>query len=165
MTRARKSPVLKIRSASAAETRKLGRRLASAVRPGDVILLLADLGAGKTTFVQGVAKALGVRDLAPSPTFIIAQSLEGRRRVLHHIDFYRLDKQALLDYGIQDYLTGGGAIARGVVMIEWADRCRELWPDERLEISISSGGDANQRIFRFSGRGDRALALVKAMKS
>src|SRR5262245_7583959 len=95
------------------QTRRLAGRLAVRLQAGDVVLLLADLGAGKTTFVQGVAKALGAHDAALSPTFVVAETLDARVPI-HHLDFYRLTKSELLGIGVQDYLTGSGEIPRGV---------------------------------------------------
>ncbi len=153
---AHKSFVFVTRSAD--ETRAIGATVANAVEAGDVILFLADLGAGKTTFVQGLVKALGVNMAALSPTFVIAQTYDGRIPI-HHLDFYRLSAKEILEMGAQDYLVGGGEIARGLVLIEWAERCRELWPKERLEISIRIIPKTNHREIKIRGMGKKFANL------
>jgi tRNA threonylcarbamoyladenosine biosynthesis protein TsaE len=146
-------------SGSPEETKRWGARLAKETKTGDIILFLANLGCGKTTFIQGFIKKLGVQEEALSPTFIIAQTFEGRR-VIHHLDFYRLSPKEILDMGVQDYLLGQGAIEPGVVLIEWADRAKELWPRERLEIHIKIDPKTKTRLFRAVARGKRYVQLL-----
>lgn len=141
-------------SRSPAETRAFGARLAKKLRSGDVVLLRANLGAGKTTLVQGLVKALGVRDAALSPTFIIAQSFKGKFPI-HHLDFYRLTAKEILGMGVQDYLVGGGEIPKGLVLIEWPERARKLWPKERLEVAISIKPKSTARVINLARHGER----------
>ncbi len=141
-------------SRSAAETKAFGARLAKKLLPGDVVLLSANLGAGKTTMVQGLVKALGVREAALSPTFIIAQSFKGKFPI-HHLDFYRLTAKEILDMGIQDYLVGGGEIPKGLVLIEWPERAKKLWPKERLEVRIRIRPKSTAREITLSPHGER----------
>src|SRR6185436_19018686 len=115
---------------SAQETKMLAGTLSRHLKKGHVVLFVADLGAGKTTFVQGVLTQLGVQESATSPTFVMAQTFPGHTPV-HHLDFYRLSKKEILDLGLQDYLSGAGEIGPGLVFIEWADRCPEIWPSDR----------------------------------
>lgn len=147
--------IFEITSTSAAATKKLGARLARRLKPGDVVLLAAHLGAGKTTLVQGLARALGASDKAMSPTFVVAQTLEGRRWPLHHIDFYRLEKKEILDLGIQDYLMGTGEIKPGILVIEWADRCKEIWPKKRILIEMKIKPHSKDRLIRIKTQGER----------
>ena len=153
----RRAPVARRRvffTDSAAETQRLAGSLARQLKVGDVVLFLANLGAGKTTFVQGFVDALGARSAALSPTFVIAETIEARVPV-HHLDFYRLSLDEILGMGVQDYLTGAGEIPPGIVMIEWAERLRELWPKERLEIRIRIEKRSQRRRFEFTSRGGR----------
>lgn len=145
---------LKIISHSAKDTQSFGARLAQHLKPGDVVVLLANLGAGKTTLVQGLVKKLGVREAALSPTFVIAQTFKGIMPI-HHLDFYRLTPKEILDMGIQDYLIGGGVIPKGIVLIEWAERCREIWPKERLEVRIKIKPKSTTREIVLKGYGKR----------
>ena len=99
---------------SAAETEALAARLAASLRPGDVVLVSGELGAGKTTFVRGAARALGVGVPVTSPTFTIGHVLEGRLEVAH-LDLYRLDSLKSEDPGVlDDYLT-----SERVAFVEW----------------------------------------------
>jgi len=154
---------VRCRTDSADETKALGFKLGSYLKPGHVVLFLANLGAGKTTFVQGLAKRFGVKEGALSPTFIIAQTLKGRVP-LHHLDFYRLNIQEILGFGVQDYLNGAGEIKKGVVLMEWAERCRPLWPPQRLEIKIKILPRSKKREFVFRGIGDPYVGMVRSLK-
>lgn len=149
-------------SDSAAQTQRLGARLAQRLAPGDVVLFLADLGAGKTTFVQGMARALGAADVALSPTFIIAETIQARIPI-HHLDFYRLNEVEILGMGVQDYLTGSGEIAPGLVLIEWAERFPKIWPPDRLEVRITIDKKSERRRIEITARGDRYEKTLKAL--
>jgi len=134
---------------SATETQALGRRLGALLAPGDFVALLGDLGAGKTTFAQGVLQGLGVQRPGGSPTFNILVEYPGRLPV-YHFDVYRLRSPAeLLDIGYEDYFFGAG-----VALVEWADRVRDLWPPEHLAITLTLGED-NQRTIAFAPAGAR----------
>jgi tRNA threonylcarbamoyladenosine biosynthesis protein TsaE len=149
-------------STSADMTRRLGARLAKKLKSGDVLLLAAQLGAGKTTFVQGLARGLGADDEAMSPTFVIAQTLPGRLP-LHHLDFYRLSKKEIVEMGIHDYLTGSAEIEKGVVAIEWPERCPEVWPPEHLRVTLRIKPGSTARIVTLEGKGKRMKSIVSAM--
>ena len=123
-------------SNDAAATRALGGRLASVARPGDLVCLLGELGAGKTQLAKGFAAGLGVTDVVASPTFVLMAEYEGRLP-LFHLDLYRLD-----DAG--DALAGGLLDDRqvaGVVLVEWAERLGAALPAARLEVAISGTAD------------------------
>jgi tRNA threonylcarbamoyladenosine biosynthesis protein TsaE len=128
------------RTASAAETEALGERLAAALRPGDVVLVSGDLGAGKTTLIRGAARALGVTDPVTSPTFTIGQTYGGRIPV-SHLDLYRLadlgqEDPALLD----DYLT-----PEAVAFIEWPGAAEPLLERVTRRVEIRhAGGDERE---------------------
>jgi len=132
-----------IESATHAETIQLGRLLAGLLRPGMVIALVGDLGAGKTTLVKGIASGLlniDEREVT-SPTFTIVQEYSGILP-LYHVDAYRLDSALDLEsVGFDDCIDG-----RGVTVIEWADRIAEALPDEALTISIEQP-DEQRRCF------------------
>lgn len=141
-------------SRSADDTKAFGARVARHLRPGDVVLLSANLGAGKTTLVQGLVKALGVQEAALSPTFIIAQTLQGRFPI-HHLDFYRVSMREILGIGIQDYMVGAGEIPKGLVLIEWPERAKGLWPKDRLEIEIKIKPQSMDRLITMQTHGAR----------
>lgn len=157
--------MITFRTSSVADTKKLARRLSKVLKPGDVVLLVAGLGSGKTTFVQGAAAYWGA-GTATSPTFILAQTLRGRRGTfIHHLDFYRAGKSDALSFGVEDYLAGRGEIPRGIVFIEWADRFPQLWPEERLEIGIRIDPKSTDRLFTFKAVGSSYKKKLKAFGS
>ncbi len=101
--------------------------------PGDVLVLAGDLGAGKTTFVQGLAKGLGIVERVTSPTFILMKEYPGGRFPLMHLDVYRLDKvQQVIDLGIDEYLDPSYVVA-----VEWGDKVEPLLPQDHLKVEIT----------------------------
>ena len=124
-------------TASVEQTRDVGSALSSLARPGDVIVLAGDLGAGKTAFVQGFGRGLGVTERITSPTFTLVHVYEGSLPI-HHLDVYRLEQLSeALDLGLPEMLYEGG-----VVLIEWGDAIRPLLPHDYLEVRITfSPGD------------------------
>ena len=125
-----------IQSASAEATRALAARLASAARPGDLIALTGDLGAGKTQFAKGFATGLGIGATVNSPSFVLMTEYLGRLP-LFHIDLYRLADGA-------DAWSSGLIDDRqvdGVTVVEWAERLGEALPATRLAVHIEGTGD------------------------
>ena len=124
----------------AAATRALAGRLAPVLRPGDLILLEGDLGAGKTTFTQGLADALGVTDPVTSPTFVLMNIYRTAAGFdLVHVDVYRLDRLSeVTDLALSELLEDGA-----VVVVEWGDRAAAALPGDHLRVRIEAGeGDA-----------------------
>lgn len=116
-------------------TRTVGRSLAPLLRPGDVVVVTGGLGAGKTTFTQGLAAGLGVTDSVVSPTFTLAREYEGRLRLVH-VDLYRLDRaQEVLDLGLEDLADDA------VLVVEWGDVAAAYLNPEHLEVRLSPVGD------------------------
>ena len=119
---------------SASETRVLGRRIAARLQPGDVVLLHGDLGAGKTTMVQGIGMALGTRERVQSPTFsLVVDTPLPNGTVLRHIDLYRLDDVDELDALGFDDLTNDD---RAITLIEWPERAVGMLPDAYLLVEL-----------------------------
>jgi tRNA threonylcarbamoyladenosine biosynthesis protein TsaE len=125
------------------DTRVLASELAALARPGDLILLAGDLGAGKTSFVQGFGRALGVEEPITSPTFVLVRTYEGLMPVTH-VDVYRLEHlQELVDLGIAELLDQGG-----VTLIEWGDAVVAALPSDFLEIRLELGDGDDERLLR-----------------
>ena len=139
-----------------AATRLAGAALADLLEPGDVVSLCGDLGAGKTSFAQGVAWGLGVDGPVVSPTFTILVVHEGRM-TLYHFDLYRLEDAGQLE----DVDFFGTLESGGVTLIEWGDRFPEALPTDRLEVEITIEGPEARR-FRVTGTGPRGGALATA---
>lgn len=123
---------------SPVETQNLGRQIAADLGAGSVLALVGDLGAGKTTLVQGILAGLGAAESVASPTFTIIHEYRTGRFPVYHFDLYRLDHSAeLLDLGWDDYLERGG-----IVIAEWADKLAHLFPAHTLWCEIRhEGGD------------------------
>lgn len=143
--------------ADAAATETAGAALGALLAPGDVVALVGDLGAGKTTFVRGVATGLGApADAVASPTFAICHEYAGRLALLH-LDLYRLDRERELDdLGFDDLLARPGAAA----VIEWADRYPHRLPPDHLVVTLAHAGPA--RTLTATATGPRAQALLAA---
>ncbi len=156
------SPELCAHSRSPGETQALGRALGELLRGGDVVALSGELGAGKTCFVQGLARGLGVPAgvAVTSPTFVLVAEYPARVW-LRHADFYRVESYArLLDAGFDDL-----ASADGVLVVEWPERFPEALAPERLELRISADPESGVREFRIEARGERARELLKELES
>jgi tRNA threonylcarbamoyladenosine biosynthesis protein TsaE len=134
-----------LRAATAEDTRAIGEALAPLLRPRDAVVLTGELGAGKTTFVQGVARGLEIEDQIVSPTFTLIKEYEGRLDVAH-VDVYRLDRvQDVVDLGLDELGTG-----EDVLLVEWGDAVEALLPPDRLRVELTtedpSGQDEARRI-------------------
>jgi tRNA threonylcarbamoyladenosine biosynthesis protein TsaE len=135
------------------ETLALGARVGTILRPGDVVALCGDLGAGKTVFAKGIARGLGVIDEVVSPTFTLVREYDAPVPLVH-VDVYRLDHfQELYDVGF-DELVGGAS----VTVVEWGDRVSAMLPAERLEVRIGPGDREDDRLLTFAAAG-RAWAV------
>lgn len=121
------------------ETKQLAQELAMLLKPGDVITLEGDLGAGKTTFAKGIGTGLGVKRTINSPTFTIVKEYEGELP-LYHMDVYRLEESDE-DIGFQEYFDGDG-----ISVVEWASFIEEYLPEKRLDIIMKAKGEKEREI-------------------
>lgn len=118
-------------SMSASDTAAFAEDFAKKLLPGDVLCMRGGLGAGKTAFVQGLAKGLGVRQIPGSPTFTIMNCYDGKYP-LYHFDVYRIvDPEEMYEIGYDEYIGGDG-----ICVIEWAELIEDILPEERYEITI-----------------------------
>lgn len=126
------------------ETERFGMELAANVRPGTIIALRGDLGAGKTTLTKAIAKGLGIDDMITSPTFNIVREYTSGRIPLYHFDVYRIgEPEEMYDLGYEEYFYGNG-----VCVIEWADLIAELLPENTVTIDIKYGDKEGERIYK-----------------
>jgi len=124
-----------------AETWRLAAEVADLLAPGMVLALHGDLGAGKTTFVQGLGWALGVRRPMTSPTFTLAVEYRMPRFMLVHMDLYRInDPEELVSMGFCEYIENGAVVA-----VEWPERARDLIPDDALHVRIALDEGSGKR--------------------
>ena len=131
---------------TADDTRAVGAALAPHLRPRDVVVLTGELGAGKTTFVQGIAAGLGATERVASPTFTLVREYVTGRVPLAHVDLYRLDReQDVIDLALDELEDG-----ERVLLVEWGDPVAELLAEDRLRIELvgtdPSGADETRRI-------------------
>jgi tRNA threonylcarbamoyladenosine biosynthesis protein TsaE len=162
---------IRIWTTSADETRSCAARLASAFRGGELITLSGELGAGKTSFAQGIARGIGVRRTVNSPTFTIVKEYAGERLRLYHMDAYRLEDE-MEALGFEEYI---GA-ADGVTVVEWPEQIETQLPFERLDVTINRptgtngrtgetypATDCDLREIRFHAYGSRYTTLLKGV--
>ena len=132
---------------SAQETEALGQELVQKMAPGTVIAFSGDLGAGKTAFVRGRARGLGIPARVTSPTFTIVNEYEGGRLPLFHFDMYRLhSSEELFDIGWEDFLARGGICA-----VEWSENILDALEPDTIYIDIRRGEGDDQRIITVKG--------------
>ena len=135
--------LLELRADAAEDTRTVGGALAPVLRAGDGVALTGELGAGKTTLVQGVARGLGYEGPVVSPTFTLVREYRARLTV-YHVDVYRLDRvQDVIDLGFEEMLAEDG-----VLLVEWGDAVEGLLPSDHLsiELSVPWGGEARRLV-------------------
>jgi tRNA threonylcarbamoyladenosine biosynthesis protein TsaE len=158
---------LRCAARTADDTRAIGTAIAPLLRPRDALILTGELGAGKTTFVQGLAAGLDVEDHVASPTFTLIREYTGRLPVAH-VDVYRLDRvQDVVDLALDEVADGDA-----VIVVEWGDAIDELLADERLRIeftTVDPTGDDGTRsvVIHPQGRSwaERRAALAAAVSA
>ncbi len=151
--------MLQMISTSPEATRQIGQRLGALLKPGDLICFKGDLGAGKTTFTQGVATGWGSFDEVSSPTFVLVNVY--RRAdgdLLYHFDTYRLESAAEAEE-----LDLDAMLTQGPLLIEWADRIREILPAGQLWVTLEHLDDTRRKL-SFSASGPRCQQLLQALE-
>jgi tRNA threonylcarbamoyladenosine biosynthesis protein TsaE len=143
-------------SASPAETRQLGRLLGQLLRPGDLLCLQGDLGAGKTTLTQGIAEGWGSADSVSSPTFVMVNLYRAADGTpLYHMDAYRVESlPEAAELGLDDML------AEGALIVEWPERIEPLLPKERLWLRLTHVSETERQV-EITASGDRFIQIEK----
>lgn len=140
------------------QTQQFGTHLGKIAQPGDVILLVGKLGAGKTCLTQGIAWGLGIDEYAVSPSFVLVRELHGRLP-LYHVDFYRLENlEEIADLGLDEYFYG-----QGISVVEWAEKALDLLPPENLLIEMEYVSD-NERRLKIKASGKRYHEMMAQLK-
>jgi tRNA threonylcarbamoyladenosine biosynthesis protein TsaE len=152
-----------VRTHSAVETAALGRRVGDLLRPGDVLLLVGDLGTGKTTFVQGLAEGLGISERPFSPTFTLVHTYQGGRHPLVHVDLYRTDTSTEVEsLGLEELFE-----PPSVAAVEWGEKAGQVVGDTYLELAFAwEAADDDVRTIRFTPVGgwlDRMSEVVSVV--
>ncbi|MGI9861872.1 tRNA (adenosine(37)-N6)-threonylcarbamoyltransferase complex ATPase subunit type 1 TsaE [Moorella naiadis] len=141
----------------AGATRKLGEELAGILGPGSILILSGELGAGKTTLTQGLARGLGVTAPVASPTFTLIKEYQGRYP-LYHIDLYRLeDPEVMLDLGLEEYFAGDG-----ITVVEWGERLEAYLPPAFLGITLEYAPEGRRALI--TARGPAYERLLEELK-
>ena len=149
---------MQARTTSAAQTQSVAAALAEITQPGDLFVLVGDLGAGKTAFSQGFGSAIGVTGPITSPTFTLAREYQGRL-TMHHLDVYRIDQlEEVRDLALPELLDGDS-----VTLIEWGDTISPALPNDYLEISFSFGEGDDDRVIDLRCVGPRWSARSGAI--
>jgi tRNA threonylcarbamoyladenosine biosynthesis protein TsaE len=150
------SPGLHLATATPEETRELGGSIATVLRAGDLVSLTGDLGAGKTTFVQGAASGLGVTEPILSPTFMLVREYRGSVPI-YHLDVYRLERiQDVMDLGFEEM-----ADRQGVVFVEWGDAIEAMLPPEHIQVEITMPDDSEGRRMELTWYGRSWAARIE----
>jgi len=143
-----------ITTSSEKQTFKLGEKIACQLKGGEVLALTGELGTGKTVITKGVAKFLGIKKHITSPTFVLMklykiQNSKFKIQNFLHIDAYRLNSgQDLLDIGLEDWLNRPDT----VIVIEWAERVKNILPEKTIKVNLKIGKKNNERIIKIENR-------------
>ncbi len=140
-----------------AATVAVAARLAKRLRPPMLVALRGPLGAGKTTFVGGVLRAMGHKGVVPSPTFAVVNEYRRLRPRAVHMDLYRATPIDLPGLALEDYFDDAFAVC----LVEWPENAGGLLPDERIEIALAHA--PRGRTLVMTGKGARAASIVKAL--
>jgi len=150
---------MKIEVISADAMQALGAQVGALLQGGEVIVLIGDIGAGKTTFTKGLARALGVDEDVQSPTFTINRIYDtSTDLVLSHYDFYRLQDAGVLKAELAESVS----MRSNITVIEWAEVVADVLPTDSLQITLHTQAD-DSRIVEFTARGDRSHQIVERL--
>ncbi len=124
------------------ETEALAEKIGAALRGGEVIDLVSDIGGGKTTFVRGLARGIGSHDAVASPTFTLNRIYQSEQVTIHHYDLYRIQDAALLEHELREVLSDNHA----VIVAEWSQVVQHVLPSKRITITITATGESTREL-------------------
>ncbi len=139
-------------------TEKLGEKLGRLLKGGELVELSGDLGAGKTVFIKGLAKGLGIKQAISSPTFTINRIYEAGPLRFYHFDFYRIDLKDIVAFEIAE----AAADRDGVTAVEWAENVAGALPDEHLTVSVKAADQTHREIV-FTANGSKYQTLISKL--
>ena len=143
---------MRLKLSSEEETIALGERLGRKLKPGAVVLLRGELGAGKTTLARGLARGAGYKGRVSSPTFALAHVYRCKRITIHHLDLYRIAEGEDGELGLEELL----ADPRGAVIVEWP-AAGGRWPKDRIEISLAHARGGRRAALKAAGPVSRKI--------
>lgn len=150
-----------LKTSSPEQTRALGQRLGKTLRGLDVICLYGDLGSGKTTLTQGLARGAGFKGRVVSPTFNLARVYKKGKRSIYHIDLYRVCADETGDIGLEEYVNDPD----GICVIEWPEAGGRFYPSDCLDIRLSHAAGGKARRIALSARGPRSREILRRIKA
>lgn len=128
------------------EMKNLGGEIAKLLKGGEVLELIGDVGAGKTTFTKGLAQGLGVAETVQSPTFTISRIYDGKNFTLTHYDFYRLNDAGIMSLELASVLEE----SENITVVEWAESVAEILPENRIRLEILSQNETSRKVKIFA---------------
>lgn len=134
--------IWRITTNSPAETEVLAEHVGRALRGGESIELISDLGGGKTAFARGLARGIGSQDHVASPTFTVSREYTSKHLTMYHFDFYRLQEPGVMLAELAELLVD----PKGVVVIEWSDIVQHILPEQRLTVELTVTGETSRDI-------------------
>lgn len=150
---------MKIKICNLEDTKSIGKIIAKNLQKGTVLCLDGDLGAGKTTLTQFIAKEFGIDEYITSPTFTIIKEYEGTLP-FYHMDVYRIDSEDdMYDLGYEEYIY-----SEGVSIIEWSQKISNMLPANRINIYIQRTDNENMRVFSIEGQGHAYEKITEELK-
>ncbi len=151
--------MIQINASSLSDTHQTAESVAETVKSGDLILLVGDLGAGKTAFTQGFGASLGVNEAITSPTFTLARTYQGSLEI-HHLDVYRIDQiEEVRDLALPELFEGNS-----VTLVEWGDQIISALPKDHLEISFEYGEADSARLITITANGSSWNSRMSDLK-
>ena len=148
-----------VTTASEAQTQALGRRLGRLLKGWDLVCLYGGLGSGKTTLTRGLAQGAGSRNRVASPTFSLARIYRAGRRLIYHIDLYRVGPDGTREIGLEEFVSD----PRGICVVEWPEAGEAYYPADRLDVRLAHVRGGRRLAFR--AHGPRSRDIIRRLEA